>query len=443
MDIKHYLEILWRRKWFIIITPILAVMIAAAGTMRQTPTYVATATLRLMTAPVYGYVEHGSILYAERLLNTYAIIVKTNPIVEQMRQQLEVDESTGSLASRISVSFPGNSELMQINFEDENPAFAADAANVLANIMIDEAKTTTIGRNYPLSMVDPAGPPTYPTKPRTQFNIAMGFVVGLMAGLALALMVEVLDTSLHTTARIAQATRLSTLGRIPAVGKKKLGVALNGDTPPLLSEAFRHLRTSIFAISQDTSLRTLVVTSAEAKEGKSTIVANLATAIAHSGRNVVVVDSNLRQPAIHTLFGVNNTTGLSTLLRGQASIDDVLQVSQIDAIHVIASGPIPDNPADLLSGDAMTTLIDALSERFDMVLLDSPAMLEFADASILALATRHVVLVVERSQARQEVLEAAFRQFSEIKIEPVGVVVNRAEQNGRNLITDLSMSLPK
>jgi capsular exopolysaccharide synthesis family protein len=441
MDIKAYLEILWRRKWIILLTAIIITTLATLNALSEPPMYQGGATLRLMaSAGLSGYVEHGSIMYSERLMNTYARLVRSGPIVEQMQQQLELTEPTTELASRIDVGFPGNSELMIISFADEDPQRAATVANTLAEIMVEYAKGTTIGRSYPLSLVDRAGPPGAPFKPRVQFNVALGLVLGTGLGLALALLREALDTTLHTAAHIEEVTRLSALGKIPTVSKQPPITFLNGSSP--LLEPFRHLRTSIFAIGRSTSIQTLLVTSAEAKEGKSTIVANLAAVFAQSGRKVVVLDGNLRTPTLHEVFNLPNDLGLSNVLKQEVRIDEALQKSDYLGIYVLPSGPVPPNPTELLSLPHMKVIIAKLSGQFDMVLLDSPSLIQFADASTLALLVQDVLLVVGRPQARRETVRAALQQLTEIKVRPVGIVVNQIEENGESFFPNLFAKIP-
>jgi receptor protein-tyrosine kinase len=303
--------------------------------------------------------------------------------------------------------------------------------------MVDEGRNTNIGRYYTLSIVDLAQPPTSPSSPNLPFNLVFGLVLGMIGGLGLSVLIEVMDTGLHSTSRIVEATSVPALGRIPALDKQQPNIFLNGSSP--LTESFRQLRTTLFALGSDAPLKTLLVTSAQIGEGKSTIVSNLAYSMGHSGRQVVIVDGNLRRPTLHELFGVPNRLGLSNILTREVSLDEALQDSGLPGIQVLTSGPLPPHPAFLLDSHYMMELLDMLSARFDMVLIDSPPLLEFADTSVLALSAKNVLMVVERSQARQESLRGALQKLDEIKIEPLGLVVNRAEPTTQEAVSQMAI----
>jgi capsular exopolysaccharide synthesis family protein len=277
-------------------------------------------------------------------------------------------------------------------------------------------------------VVEPAVPPPSPSKPRKKLNVALGCMVGLSGGLGLAFLFENLDTTLYTTQQIEEVTALSALGRIPAANRKPPSAFFNGNSPQ--GEAFRRLRANVLALDQDVTLRTLLVTSAEPREGKSTVVANLAFAIARSGRKVIVVDADLRLPTLHKIFGLSNEIGLSSVLKQEAALDEAVQDSHISGVRVLTSGPLPPDPAELLGSSQMTALIKQLAQQFDVILLDAPSLLAVSDAAVLASIVDGVLLIVGRAQARREAVRAACQHLADVNSRPVGFVVNRAEQDG-------------
>jgi capsular exopolysaccharide synthesis family protein len=165
-----------------------------------------------------------------------------------------------------------------------------------------------------------------------------------------------------------------------------------------------------------------------AGEGKSTLVANLASAIAQCDCKVIVVDANLHRPVLHEVFQVANDTGLSSLLQHTATLDAALQPSRIAGVQVIASGPLPPNPAELLDAPPIAALIEELKRRADHILIDTPAVETAMDAIVLAPRVEGVLLIVNRSQAHQETVQAARRQLLAVHAPLVGAVVNRAER---------------
>lgn len=180
-----------------------------------------------------------------------------------------------------------------------------------------------------------------------------------------------------------------------------------------------------------TVLKAFLITSAEPGDGKSTIVANLALAMAKSGRKIIVVDSDLRLPTLHKIFELNNEVGLSNVLRHEVSLPEAIQYSHIAGVQVLTSGPLPPNPVDLLDTPQMQALIEYLKKHFDLVLLDTPALLPVIDAAVLAPMVDGVVMIIRRAQTRQEAVQAAQQQLNTVKAVPVGIVVNQAQHDNR------------
>ena len=427
MELGAYLAILWRRKWVIAVTVAVTVTVVIIGTLMATPKYVASTTLRVLTAAggSADWVNYD-IMYTDRLMNTYIKIATSRPVLEELMQRLGLHKPP-----KIEVEILANTELIQITVEDANPIVAREAANTLAEILVvqsEELYTGKRARDF-VSVVEPAVAPTAPSKARKGRNIALGVVVGLAGGVGLAYLFENLDTTLYTMEQIEEATELSVLGKIPSARKRRQIALFNGNSPQ--GEAFRRLRTYIFTLDHDAPLQTLLVTSAEPREGKSTIVANLAFTVAQSGRKVIVVDADLRRPTLHKIFDLSNKIGLSSILTQEATLDEAVQDSKIPGVQALTSGPLPPNPAELLGSPQMTALIEQLVQQFDLVVLDTPSLLAVSDVAVLAPAFDGVVLVVGRAQAQRKAVRAARQQLADLKARSIGVVVNRAEQDGR------------
>jgi succinoglycan biosynthesis transport protein ExoP len=426
MELGAYLAILWRRKWVIAVTATVTVTVVVIGTLMATPKYVASTTLRVLTAAggSADWVDYD-IMYTDRLMNTYIKIATSRPVLGELVRRLGLGKPP-----QIEVEILPDTELFQITVEDPNPIVAREAANALAEILVARSEELYTGKRVRdfVSVIEPAFAPSAPSKPPTKRNIALGFMVGLAGGIGLAFLFENLDTTLYTTEQIKEVAELSTLGKIPTARRQRQVTFFNGNSPQ--GEAFRRLRTHIFTLDQGMPLQTLLVTSAEPREGKSTIVANLALAIAQSGRKVIVVDGDLRRPTLHRIFDLSNEIGLSSILKQEATLDEAAQDSKIAGVQVLTSGPLPSNPAELLGSPQMTALIEQLAQQFDMVLLDTPSLLAVTDAAVLAPTVDGVVLVVGRAQAQREAVRAAHQQLVYVKARSIGVVVNRAEQDG-------------
>lgn len=293
----------------------------------------------------------------------------------------------------------------------------------------ESARLEEAVRANAISIIEPATAPNRPAKPRHVVNIALGLAVGLVSGVGLALLAENLDTTLYTTEQIETATQLSTVGQIPA-SKDDLSIARLGSGHYPQLESFRRLRTNILASGAAADPQVVLLTSAKRGEGKSTVSANLAVTIAQAGREVVVVDCDLRLPTVHKLFDQPNKRGLTNVLAGEVSYEDAIQYTAYPRVQVITSGPLPPNPTELLGSQRMLDLIEQLKQHFDFVVLDTPALLSVADAAVLAPAVDNVILVVAQAQTRRADVQTVRQQLTNLRVKSMDVVVNHAEPNG-------------
>lgn len=191
-----------------------------------------------------------------------------------------------------------------------------------------------------------------------------------------------------------------------------------------ISEAYRKLRTNLKYAESEKALKLLMITSASAKEGKSTTAVNLAAVYAQADQRVLLLDCDMRKPTVHKTFGVSNRSGLSQVLSGQAEWLDAIQSTSIKNLHVLTSGPIPPNPSELLDASRMDQLLGQLRERFDVVLIDTPPVLAVSDAQIMATRCDGVLLVVNARGAKRREAIKAREALLLVQAKIVGVALN-------------------
>lgn len=196
------------------------------------------------------------------------------------------------------------------------------------------------------------------------------------------------------------------------------------------AEAYRVLRTNLQYSSPDNPVRSIMVTSATSGEGKSTTTVNLAVTFAQSGKNVLLVDGDLRKPSIHKAFALNNVSGLSSLIVSGDSVKRVALLSWIDNLSIIPSGPIPPNPAELLSSKRAKDLFNMFVEEYDMVIIDSPPVGAGSDALILSTLAGGTLFVVDYGKIPKERAKAAVNQLKNINANILGVIMNRVPIRG-------------
>ncbi len=201
------------------------------------------------------------------------------------------------------------------------------------------------------------------------------------------------------------------------------------DPKSMVSEAFRMLRTNLQFVGVDKPLKKIVITSSNPEEGKSVVAANLAISIASTGSKVLLIDADLRRPKVHKLFFLENYKGLSSLLAGDLKIDDVANETPVENLHIITSGPIPPNPAEILGSAKMNQFIEKASSVYDIIIFDSPPVNTVADASILSSIADGVILVIEAGVTAREAAILAKEQLEKINARILGVVLNKAKQS--------------
>ncbi|RFU67115.1 polysaccharide biosynthesis tyrosine autokinase [Peribacillus saganii] len=197
---------------------------------------------------------------------------------------------------------------------------------------------------------------------------------------------------------------------------------INSKSP--ISEQYKTIRTNIQFSSLDEDIRSLVVTSSGPGEGKSTTVGNLAVVFAQQGKRVLLIDADMRKPTAHYTFRKDNITGLTNVLTRQAALDKAVSETDIENLYILTSGPIPPNPAELLSSHAMDELLESAMHHFDMVLFDTPPVLAVTDAQILASKCNGTILVVKSNYTATDAAVKAKELLSAAQAKLLGVVLN-------------------
>lgn len=198
------------------------------------------------------------------------------------------------------------------------------------------------------------------------------------------------------------------------------------------AEAFRTLRTNIQFSTLDDQVKTIVATSSQPSEGKSTIVSNLGITIAQSGKKVLLIDCDLRKPVVHKKLGLTNQEGLTSLLAREKSLEECVKTTEVPNFYVITSGPIPPNPAELLGSKKMKKLIEELENIFDMILIDAPPVLAVTDAQILAALCDGVVFVASYGEADKHAIVRAKELIDKVGAKILGVIINKVPAEAKN-----------
>ncbi|CAM3557266.1 CpsD/CapB family tyrosine-protein kinase [Marinicrinis lubricantis] len=195
-----------------------------------------------------------------------------------------------------------------------------------------------------------------------------------------------------------------------------------------ISEAYKVMRTNIDFSNVDDTVQTVMITSSKMREGKSTTTANLAVAYAQSGKKVLIMDADLRNPTQHRIFQCSNLYGLSTLLSKQNTLDDVIQTTDVQSLDIIPAGPVPPNPSEMLSSKSMSELLEQLKEHYDVVLIDTPPVMPVSDAQIIAAQSDGVILVIDTGKVRKEMALKAKKSLEHVNARILGAVLNNVNR---------------
>jgi non-specific protein-tyrosine kinase len=461
-----------------------------AGSLLITPVYVATATVRIATA-IDKTMNYSDSTYVNRLMNTYSKILTSKPVLEEMKSKFRLAKSpevratpipdtelisiavespnpalardianalADSLVARGKGLYTGdtksaaeilNKQLTQVQNEldqarleyekmlQKGPA-NTDQANAIYQALTvkqqtynnllsqyEEARVAEALRANAITITEPATLPLEPSIPDFKMNLLIGLVVGMMVGIGLVFLFNSLDTTLYTNAQIKSAAGMSILGQIPHTRRR---VLFWGNAYPQ-AEAFRRLRINLSTPDRDVPIHTLLVTSADPGEGKTTLAANLAYAMAQSKQKTLIVDCELRLPTVHRIFDLPNEIGLSSILKQEVTLSQAIRDSNLPGLWILTSGPVPSNPSELINSPQMIAVIEQAAKQFDVVILDTPALLAVKHGVTLASAVDSVLLVVARARTRHSAVATACELLVSARARSIGIVVNHADMN--------------
>jgi succinoglycan biosynthesis transport protein ExoP len=308
-----------------------------------------------------------------------------------------------------------------------------------------ELQVSSSDRSNEVSIATYSRLKTTPIGPPRVRNIIIAFMLSLVAGIGLAFLLDFLDDTVKSIEDVDRYLHLPALALIPAsrtdrarliglpVGSpaapsESTALAMIDDARSPIAESYRHLRTSLLLSSAGQPPKTILVTSSQPSEGKTTTAINTAFMLAQTGAEVLIVDCDLRRPRLHAHFDLPNSRGLTNWLSGEPDLDQLLQAyDKLPNLKLLTSGPVPPNPAELLGSDQMRKLLSLLGERFGHIVIDSPPAISFTDASILSTMADGVVLVVHSGKSSRAVVRRAKQQLLDVGAHIFGVVLNNVK----------------
>jgi capsular exopolysaccharide synthesis family protein len=436
VDLRDYVRTLRKRWALVALCTLLALGTAAATTLLATKTYTSSTQLFVSSRDQTGAISdaYQGGLFAQQRIKSYAQVADSPGVTDEVAKQLGI--APADLAGKVSAVVPLDTVLLNITATDKSPVraqriAAAVAQEVTSSIPALETPSGSSSAPVKLTVIKNASLPSAPSSPRPKVNLALGLLIGVALGVGAAVLRETLDTTIKgkdDLQRLTGATPLGVIAHDPDVTKRPLVVQIEAQSPR--AETFRQLRTNLQFVDVDRPLKTVVLTSASAEEGKSTTACNLAITLAQAGVRTILVEADLRRPRVADYMGLEGAVGLTSVLTGLATLDEALQPWGRNAMWVLASGPLPPNPSEILGSHQMSELLKTLEDRADVIVFDSPPLLPVTDAAVLARQADGAVLVVRHGKTRREQVTRALEALQGVDARLLGTVLNWAPVKG-------------
>ncbi len=461
IDFRYILGVFLKYCWLILFTAILFGAITfALNKYVLKKIYKATATICIMpntfTPDANGDemdanlrrqnmgASYQEFLIINQLIYDINVMVSSRNLQQQMVNNVEEGGQINAQTMKanrykITPELERQTRMVNINAESTNPLVSQVVANTMSQVLIDHLRDA-LGLNK-VSILDEAQLPTSPVRPRTLLNTIIGLILGGAGCFALCFLKETFRGTVDSPDMVTQRLGAPVVGTIAQLGEdisasrqsssrvnNIVTVEVDGKTPRFdVAESFRLLRTNLqYSLSKKDGAKVFVVTSTSPKDGKTFIASNIATIIASSGQKVLLVNCDLRKPALHKIFNLERNSGIVNVLVGESTLDEVLNRNVLNLpLDVLASGPVPPNPSELLMSHEFADIIDTYRDKYDYIILDAPPCLNISDAAIVGKLSDGVIYVVSAGLTRIDSAAHALEQMRNLDIPIIGVILNR------------------
>ena len=426
MDLMDYLVVL-RRHW-IVIALVTALGAASGYAVARTtdPLYRSTTTtfVSLARGETVAELVQGT-TYTQNLVESFTQLATMPAVLDPVIEDLDLDTTAKALSRTITAVTPLDTLFVEVAATSTDPVRAALIADAVADSLARTVATVTPGDEgtrpvVRMTIVAGAEIPSLPFTPNTRRNVVLGGLAGLPLGVLLALAMAFLDTRVRSERNLPLPRDGVVLGRVPRGPRRAHREPLSPETP--VTEPYAQIRTSLQYIRAARTLHAFVVTSSTRHEGASRVALGTAAALAQDGTRVLLIEADLRSPASAT--GLDGSAGLTTVLVGDATLEETVQAWGASGLDVLSPGPLPPNPAQLVGSAAMRELLATARTRYDLVVIDAPPVLAHPDAVVLTRATDGAVLVVGAGRVRRNRVSSAISALSATGAVCLGTVMN-------------------
>ncbi|TCE75750.1 Chain length regulator priming glycosyltransferase [Bifidobacterium longum subsp. longum] len=443
MSIADLLQIVRKHLASAIISFVVVFAAVAAVTFIMPPKYTATAEVFATYAGQSGETQTTNDMssganYLNTQITTYPELVKTEAVLQPVIKDLGLDMTTTDLAGVVTATNPPNTFMVDISAEVGDPQQAADIANSVAKNLADQISSdlynnssSSNGSPIKLTVVQKAQTPTSQSSPNIPLYLAVGLIFGIIVGVGVALLRDILNTKVDSTDDVRELTHASSLGTVPQA-------TILDDSRPVIvaqpagseAEEFRRIRTNLSFLTTTATQghgRLLVISSTNPSEGKTTVSANVAVALAEEGKSVLFIDADLRHPSVAHKLGIEGHVGLSHVLSRQASPADVIQKYWKPNLHIMPAGKRPANASILLNSDLMKEMVEQALTQYDYVIIDTAPLSVASEATVFGRMAGGLVLVTGKGVVEKKELENTATALQAAEVPILGFIFNFAD----------------
>jgi capsular exopolysaccharide synthesis family protein len=437
LNLQDFIRLLRSRWVTVCVTALITILGAVAFTLLQTPLYQASTRLFVSTSAGDSANDlYQSSRYSQERVLSYTQLIMGETLAQRTIDRLDLTMDAAELKEGITAKSGKGTVLIEIFVLDKSPVQARDIANALSDEFVKmvqelETQSQTAKPDARVIVEQRAKIPDEPVVPKKARNLFLGVVLGGILGLGLGFLRDRLDDTVKDRDAVEQITGASTVGVVPFDKSRELEPAISFESDnSAAAEAFRKLRTNLQFLSVDDPPRLIVVSSSMPNEGKSTTAINIALALAEADHNVLLIDGDLRRPSLDRYLDLIGSVGFSTVLSGNASLDEVIQESRYPRLKVLTAGPTPPNPSELLGTLAAKNALRELRDRFDYVIVDSPPLLAVTDGAILAAQADGAIILVRAGKTKREQLNHAIGIFRGVGATVLGSILTMVPTRG-------------
>lgn len=434
---ESFPAVLWRRKWIVVGTLVTFMVVTGLVSATLPKVYSTSSTLLVAGGEAGGRSQNFDIVQvAQVVARSYGDILRSPNIAQLVANRVGGGEDRDSVAQAVRIDPIAETQLIKITAEDTSPTKSKRIADAYATVFIGYAGARLAGRtSTTVSVADAAPLPDDPVRPKPLLYVLIAAVLGLVIGMVLAVLRDRLDNRLRSAEEVEASFTIPVLGRIPRRGRSE-------QAQTAFTEAFRVVRTNLQFASADEPPRTIAITSADEREGTTTLVTQLTLATASTGASVLVVEANLRRPGVQSFFRRKEpgplTPGLSNYLVGGGSLEAAVHPTSVPGVDFVPAGPPVPSLSGLLESERGRQALTELASAADVVLFDCPALRFGADAAALAARSDGVILVIDLQTATRGSVREALGRLEAVRARVLGFVLNHDTGVGSEAFGELT-----